>query len=79
MPKKIKVKLFSTLKRYGSLPNGIEHLEIPEHDTVGCLKERYGFLPGEVGLVIVNNKIAQDDQLIPDGSLIEIFPPFAGG
>lgn len=79
----ITVMFFATLKdRVGAKKI---QLELPAGSTVAGLKmllvERYPDLGGalESALTAINREYATDDELIPEGAEIAIFPPVSGG
>lgn len=75
----VTVKFYSALKKYSAGAAGEEQVEVAAGTTVGGLIARYGFQPGEVGLITVNKQLAGEDDPITESCLVEIFPPFAGG
>jgi molybdopterin converting factor subunit 1 len=83
MKRQIKVLLFATLRdRIGS--KSIE-MELPEGATVKMLKEHIAkTYPGvkdvlDSVIVAIDRKFALDDQEIPQGGEVAIFPPVSGG
>ena len=81
---KVTVLFFATLRSLVGLKS-IE-LELPPQSRVSDLKFAVGdrfpqTAPalGDTVLVSVNREYAQDDQLIPDGAEVALFPPVSGG
>ncbi|PKM80010.1 MAG: hypothetical protein CVU89_15595 [Firmicutes bacterium HGW-Firmicutes-14] len=82
MGKKFMVKFYSYLREKYSSHSGGEEVIIIDNDgdyTIEDLKKQYDFIPGEIGCVILNKQMAEDDAIIQDGNLVEIFPFFGGG
>jgi molybdopterin synthase catalytic subunit len=80
---KVKILFFATLKdKAGSTQ---AELELPEHTSVALLKkilwERFPNLPSSSSamLVAVNKEYAFDQEEIPIGAEIALFPPVSGG
>lgn len=73
----VKVKLHSVLCRYGQ--SQVEEIDLPANTTVQQLMDRYGFAPGEVGVVTVNGQLEGRDHSIGDDSVVEFYPVFGGG
>ena len=81
--KQVRVLFFATLKERAGL-NQVE-LELPEGARVGDVKDVLaGRFPGLVealpsALVSVNRAFAFDEDFIPPGPEIAVFPPVSGG
>ncbi len=80
---RVKVIFFATLReRTGTRETS---LELPEGALVADFKtlllERFPFLAASMGsaLVAINREFAFDEQAIPDGAEIAVFPPVSGG
>jgi MoaE-MoaD fusion protein len=79
----INVLFFASLKEQAGTPRTL--LEIPDGarvtDLKGCLVERFPKL--EMGLhsmlVSVNQEFAFDEDLVPEGAEVALFPPVSGG
>jgi molybdopterin synthase catalytic subunit len=80
---KVKILFFATLKEKAGAVQA--ELELPEHTSVAALKEilveRFPNLPSSASamLVAVNKEYAFDQEEIPDGAEIALFPPVSGG
>ncbi len=81
----IEVRFFAMLKRIAGT-NSREY-DIREPVTVGELKEMIArdipalaeVLAGRSVLVSVNEEFARDDELVADGDVVGLLPPFSGG
>jgi molybdopterin converting factor small subunit len=73
---KVKVKLFATLKQYGSEE---QEIELPEGTTVADVINLFK-IPKEIPLLrIVNSVHVRPDYTLKDGDVLALFPPIAGG
>ncbi|NOX19913.1 MAG: MoaD/ThiS family protein [Nitrospirae bacterium] len=72
----ITVKLFATLKQYGS---EIQEITVPEGTTVADVIKMLK-IPESVPLLrIVNAVHVKPDYKLKDGDTLALFPPIAGG
>ena len=55
-------------------------LDLPAQ-TLTALLEQLGIPPGELAVVLVNGKLAEDmdGTVISEGDVVELYPPVAGG
>lgn len=80
---KVTVLLFATLKEKAGTANA--ELELPEGANVSAFKlalfAKFPALPqaGSAMLVAVNKEYAFDDEPIPNGAELAVFPPVSGG
>ena len=78
---KVDVCLFATLGCY--LPPGTPGdrvaFELPHDTTVGQVVASLGIPLDLETLRVVNGRDAGLDQILPDGDVLSIFPPLAGG
>jgi molybdopterin synthase catalytic subunit len=80
---KIQVLFFATLKERAGVDRA--ELELAEGAAVADLKQalftRYPDLPQHAAnlIVAVNKEYASDDELIPPGAEVAVFPPVSGG
>jgi molybdopterin synthase catalytic subunit len=80
---KVKILFFATLKEKAGTVQA--ELELPEHTSVAALRkvlvERFPNLPNSASamLVAVNKEYAFDQEEIPAGAEIALFPPVSGG
>lgn len=80
---KIKVLFFATLKEKAGTPSA--EIDFPAGLTVADFKaalwERFPDLPRHSStlLVAVNKEYAGDDEIIPEGAEVALFPPVSGG
>ena len=78
---RVRVGLRSLLAKYRPDPDNPEPFEMvfDAGATVGDLVERLG-LPAKLAkLIFVDHSRADHDEVLPQGSQVEIFPPIAGG
>jgi sulfur carrier protein ThiS len=69
----------SQLRRYAGTENGEIKVDWPKGITVGQVIEGFKIIPGEVGLIILNSKIATQDAVLQDKDKLELYPVFGGG
>jgi molybdopterin converting factor subunit 1 len=81
---KVNILFFATLRSLVGLKS--LEMELPPESRVSDLKllvaDRFPQVApalGETVLVSVNREYAFDDQIIPDGAEIALFPPVSGG
>jgi molybdopterin converting factor subunit 1 len=80
---KVKIMLFSTLRDY--VGERMIELDVPEATTVAGMKATLvGKYPKMVPaqnhiIAAVNREFASDEQVIPVGAEIALFPPVSGG
>jgi sulfur carrier protein ThiS len=77
--KKVKVVLHSTLKRYS--PQGTKEatLKIKEPENVKDIIKKLEIIEGEVELILVNSKISNEDTVLKNNDVVELYPVFGGG
>jgi molybdopterin converting factor subunit 1 len=79
----VKIMFFATLRDY--VGEKTAELEIPAHTTIGGLKElliaRYPRLEKARNsmMAAVNREFSANEQVIPEGAEIALFPPVSGG
>jgi len=79
------VKFFAMLKRVAGVES--REYDLKEPVTVGELKKMIArdipalaeVLGGKSILVSVNEEFARDDELVADGDVVGLLPPFSGG
>jgi len=79
------VRFFAMLRRIAGVES--REYELKEPITVGELKEMISrdipalaeVLGGRSVLVSVNEEFARDDELVADGDVVGLLPPFSGG
>jgi molybdopterin converting factor subunit 1 len=81
---KITVLFFATLRSLTGLKS--QEFDLPPESRVADLKiivgDRFPQVASalmETVLVSVNREYAQDDQIVPDGAEVALFPPVSGG
>jgi molybdopterin converting factor small subunit len=73
----VEVRIFGTLWEH--LESSLE-LDLEGRDVaVADLLARLGIDPAEVGIVTVNRRQSNLDEIIPEDSRVSIFPPMFGG
>ncbi len=81
----VEVRFFAMLRRAAGTAS--REYELKEPITVGELKEMIAedipalaeVLGGRSVLVSVNEEFARDDELVADGDVVGLLPPFSGG
>jgi molybdopterin converting factor subunit 1 len=80
---RVKILFFATLRDY--VGEKILELEFPEGATVANLKESLcknypKMIPAQNSIIAaINREFATDEQVIPPGAEIALFPPVSGG
>lgn len=76
---KVKVNLYSTLKKYAPTESGGFEPDLDQAATIRDLTDLLG-LPNQVQrVVLVNGRLAQPDKVLSEGDEVVIFPPVEGG
>ncbi|MHB1134047.1 MAG: MoaD/ThiS family protein [Chloroflexota bacterium] len=70
---------FGDLRNYMPAPVDRLVLEVTDQATVADLLAQLGVPWGEVGIVAVNGKLADEKSPLNPGDLVEIFDPVGGG
>jgi len=80
---RVTILFFATLKDRAGVPK--TRLELPEGARVAdlkaqLLKEHPGLAPAlDSTLVSINREFAFDEDMVPDGAEVALFPPVSGG
>lgn len=74
----ITIKFNSNLKRLNH-DKEICELEFKEDYKIKDILRMYKVIPGEVGIILLNSNLANEEDRLKDGDIIEIFPIFGGG
>jgi len=77
----VKVKLYGTL---GRSIDGYTHssgldLTLAEGSTIDDLLDHFNLVPERLGMVSMDGKPLQTNDLLKDGALVKIFQPIFGG
>ena len=72
----IKVKLFANF-RDGRF--SVEDQEYPSGTRIADIIEKVGITPGEIGVIMLDNKHAEPEQELTDGANVALFPLVGGG
>ena len=54
-------------------------LEVPEGTSVGSVMDGLGLPHGEVGLLVVNDKYADEELVLSEGDVVLFTPMISGG
>jgi molybdopterin converting factor small subunit len=73
---RIKVKLFANF-RDGRF--SIEDQEYPPGTRIADIIEKLGIAPGEIGIIMLESKHAEPEQVLTDGANLALFPLLGGG
>ncbi len=78
---KVTINLHSGLERYSKDKLKFEEITIPENKnvTIQAIMDYYGFQKGEIGVVVMNEKLARKDFIVNNNDHIDFYPMFAGG
>jgi hypothetical protein len=78
--KQITVELQTSLKRLAMDTDGRVIVTLEHSATVRDALDVLGLIHGEVGLVLIDDRLVDDEtQHIPAGSVLKIYPIFGGG
>ena len=78
--KRITVELQTSLKRFARDTDGRVIVALEHSATVRDALDALGLVHGEVGLVLVDDSLVDDEaQHIPAGSVLKVYPIFGGG
>ena len=76
---KIRLRLFSTLRRYAPEgKNGLER-EVAERSRVGEVMTGLGIPKETMAVILVNGRLADGDRELSPGDELVLFPPVEGG
>lgn len=77
----ITVKLYATLRQYGSSvsPAAGLILDVPTGSDVAGVVEHVGIPDGVALVAMVNNEVVHLDHAVVAGDVVSLFPPVAGG
>jgi molybdopterin converting factor small subunit len=77
----IEVRLFATFRDY--LPQDSASFSfkksLDKEMTVSTIAEEIGLPPDVPKIFIVNGNVVTGEHVLPDGDVVSIFPPVAGG
>lgn len=79
VPMEIIIKLNSILKRHSEDPSGRVIMTVDEGTKVGQVLEKIPIVKGEAETIILNSKLVQEDAVLRDGDVIELYPVMGGG
>ncbi len=72
----IEVRTFATLRNI-CLP--VASFRLEKSDTVASVLSRLKIPPEKIAIIFINNKHAENDQLLCNGDILALFPPIGGG
>ena len=75
----ITIRLNSILKRHSEDPAGKVIMTIDEGTRIGQVLEKIPIVKGEAGTIILNSKLVQEDAVLRDGDVVELYPVMGGG
>ncbi|SDE42464.1 MoaD/ThiS family protein [Sporomusa acidovorans] len=75
----VEVRLYATLRRYTTIPNGVIIVDVPDGSTVLDLVETMKIDPAEIHLIMINGVGCDLDRTVNSGDRIGLFPPVGGG
>lgn len=76
---KVTIVFKSSLQRYTTNENDEVSLDVKENTSVKDILRKLNLMTGEVGLVILNSKIARMDDILKDEDYLELYPVVGGG
>ena len=54
-------------------------MDLGKVKNIKDILDLFSFIPGELGVILLNSELASEDSIIKDGDVIELFPIFGGG
>ncbi len=72
----VEVRLFATFRQNRFK---IDQLQLPQKTTPADIITKLKIVPNEVGILLVNGKRAQEDQILSQNDVVSIFPMLGGG
>ena len=76
---RIKAILKGNLRNNAAAEHGVLIKELPDGARVEDLKNLLGFLPGQIGVTVVNGEIVNHNPVLKDNSEVIFYELFAGG
>ena len=78
---KLSLTLYSSLKQYcpPEFSGGKGTIDLKEGSTVSDLIEFLGISPLEEYTVVLNNRLAKEEDVLADGDQVAFLPPVSGG
>jgi len=76
---RVEVRLYSTLRRYGSPDQSPLTLDLPRGSKVSQVLDMLAIPFGEEKVILVNGRPALMDTPLHEGDRLVLFPPVAGG
>ena len=73
------IRLYATLRQYGTDKSGAMTVDVPEPVTVGQLLDKLAIPASEVKIAMVNVVSAEVTQVLAAGDRVGLFPPVGGG
>lgn len=70
---------FGDLRRYTPGMQERMSLDLPERTTVNQVLEQVGVPLQEIGLLVINRKLVDEQHELVDGDTLEVFSPIGGG
>lgn len=74
----LSVRLLANLKRYTGGRTDID-LEVVSGVSLGVVMDGLGIPRGEVGVALINGRLASDDTILSEGDCVELVPAVCGG
>jgi molybdopterin converting factor small subunit len=78
---RITLKLFATFRRY--LPPGTQghahHLDVPVDTSIAEVLNRFEIPTDGAGVILLNGRTAEPEQVLQKGDVVAVFPAMAGG
>ena len=76
---KIKLRLFSTLRKYAPEGEDGSEREVAQGSRVGEVMAGLGIPPETMAVILVNGLLADQDKELAPGDELVLFPPVEGG
>jgi sulfur carrier protein ThiS len=68
-----------SLRDYLPAADGVAEIELPPGATVADLLQQLGITWGEVGIVVVNGEMTDEEAVLRAGDRVELIAPVGGG
>jgi len=75
----VTIQLISVLKRHCGDPAGKIVMTVDEGTRIGQVLEKIPIVKGEAGTIVLNSKLVQEDAVLRDGDVVELYPVMGGG
>ncbi|MFZ5754846.1 MAG: MoaD/ThiS family protein [Bacillota bacterium] len=68
-----------TLSRYCHTGSNKVTIDFPEGTTIQQVLDHFKIIPGEVGIILLNAQLANNETILKDKDVLQLFQVFGGG